>query len=71
MDKGIPPLSFEEMPFYWFEGYLGDWLEELKQRKKEQEEYDSKKGDSNFMSKVRNWGSFGKYGKSPSLKGMK
>jgi hypothetical protein len=56
-------MSFEKMPFYWFEGYIKDYLEEIKARKQEQTEYDANKSDGNFMSKVRSWMPKGNYGK--------
>ena len=37
IDKGIPPLSFEKMPFYWLEGYLEKYNEHIKQRIKDQD----------------------------------
>lgn len=67
LDKGIPPLSFEKMPFFWFVGYMEDYLEEIKLRKKEQQEYDSKNSDGNFWSKVRSWSSKSNY-KQPKMR---
>ena len=66
LDKGIPPLSFEKMPFFWLEGLLEDYSEELKSRKEDQEKYESKKSDGNFMNKVRQWSGKGSY-KPPKI----
>ena len=69
LDKHLPPLSFENMPFFWFEGLLEDYLEEIKQRKAEEESHKSKNGgsDAGFMSKIRSWTTPSSY-KTPKIK---
>lgn len=41
IDKGIPPLSFEKMDFFWLEPYLQRYSENLKKRISQQEEQES------------------------------
>lgn len=65
IDKGIPPLSFEKMPFYWLEGYLEKYHENIKQRMKEQESANPNAVDPS--GKFREYKNMSNY-KPPSFK---